>query len=220
MTTTAVDVHEELASAKVGPLHWMLAAMMGALTFFDGYDTFNPAYVIHYVAGPWGLAPGQAGLLISSGLVGFLIGAAGHGVFADRFGRRGTLLGGLWITNIFTLVCGLVSIILHPESFDGHRSWRPDAAGDHLHQRTRAAPCCQRVRALGCCSRVGARRNFCWAGRRVYDATVRMACSLLGWFAVDPAELGASRDSAGIREISGAPEASRRDQSAAEPSAT
>src|SRR5258705_7071981 len=103
MTTTAIDVHEEIATAKVGPLHWMLAAMMGALTFFDGYDTFNPAYVIHYVAGPWGLAPGQAGLLVASGLVGFLIGAAGHGVFADRFGRRGTLLGGLWITNIFTL---------------------------------------------------------------------------------------------------------------------
>ena len=107
MSATVIDVHDELATAKVGPLHWLLAAMMGALTFFDGYDTFNPAYVIHYVAGPWGLAPGQAGLLVSSGLVGFLIGAAGHGVFADRFGRRGTLLGGLWITNIFTLATAL-----------------------------------------------------------------------------------------------------------------
>src|SRR5258705_13082966 len=104
MTTTAIDVHEEIATAKVGPLHWMLAAMMGALTFFDGYDTFNPAYVIHYVAGPWGLKAGQAGLLISSGLVGFLLGAALHGVAADRFGRRGTLLAGLWITSIFTLL--------------------------------------------------------------------------------------------------------------------
>jgi MFS family permease len=107
MSATMIDVHDELASAKVGPVHWLLAAMMGALTFFDGYDTFNPAYVIHYVAGPWGLAPGQAGLLVSSGLVGFLVGAAGHGVVADRFGRRGTLLGGLWITNIFTLATAL-----------------------------------------------------------------------------------------------------------------
>jgi MFS family permease len=107
MSATVVDVHDELATAKVGPLHLILAAMMGALTFFDGYDTFNPAYVIHYVAGPWGLAPGQAGLLVSSGLVGFLTGAAGHGLVADRFGRRGTLLGGLWITNIFTLATAL-----------------------------------------------------------------------------------------------------------------
>src|SRR5262249_38216836 len=83
--------------------YWRLGAMMGALTLFDGYDTFNPAYVIHYVAGPWGLKPGQAGLLVSSGLVGFLIGAAVHGVIADRVGRRVTLLGGLWIMSIFTL---------------------------------------------------------------------------------------------------------------------
>jgi MFS family permease len=104
MTSQAIDVHEELADAKVGAFHWRLGAMMGLLTLFDGYDTFNPAYVIHYVAGPWGLKPGQAGLLISSGLVGFLLGAAIHGVAADRFGRRGTLLAGLWVTSVFTLL--------------------------------------------------------------------------------------------------------------------
>lgn len=107
MPNQPIDVHDELAEAKVGSFHWLLAGMMGALTLFDGYDTFNPAYVIHYVMGPWGLAPGQAGLLVSSGLVGFLIGAAAHGVVADRFGRRVTLLGGLWITNIFTLATAL-----------------------------------------------------------------------------------------------------------------
>jgi MFS family permease len=104
MSAQVIDVHEELAEARVGAFHWRLGAIMGLLTLFDGYDTFNPAYVIHYVAGPWGLKAGQAGLLISSGLVGFLIGAALHGVAADRFGRRGTLLAGLWITSVFTLL--------------------------------------------------------------------------------------------------------------------
>ena len=104
MTAQLIDIQEELAEAKVGKFHWRLGAMMGLLTLFDGYDTFNPAYVIHYVARPWGLQAGQAGLLISSGLVGFLIGAAIHGIVADRLGRRGTLLGGLWITSIFTLL--------------------------------------------------------------------------------------------------------------------
>ena len=104
MSAQVIDIHEELAEAKVGTFHWRLGAIMGLLTLFDGYDTFNPAYVIHYVAKPWGLQPGQAGLLISSGLVGFLIGAAVHGIVADRLGRRGTLLGGLWITSIFTLL--------------------------------------------------------------------------------------------------------------------
>jgi MFS family permease len=107
MTDHGIDVHEELASAKVGAFHLRLGLIMGLLTLFDGYDTFNPAYVIHYVAGPWGLKGGQAGLLISSGLIGFLVGSAVHGLVADRFGRRGTLLGGLWITSIFTLSTAL-----------------------------------------------------------------------------------------------------------------
>jgi len=109
MSTQVIDIHEELAEAKVGQFHWRLGAIMGLLTLFDGYDTFNPAYVIHYVAKPWGLEAGQAGLLISSGLVGFLIGAAIHGIIADRLGRRGTLLGGLWITSIFTLLTAILA---------------------------------------------------------------------------------------------------------------
>ena len=109
MTSQVIDVHEELADAKVGAFHWRLGAIMGLLTLFDGYDTFNPAYVIHYVAGPWGLKAGQAGLLISSGLVGFLLGAALHGVAADKFGRRGTLLAGLWITSVFTLLTAVLA---------------------------------------------------------------------------------------------------------------
>ena len=38
---------------------------------------------------------------------GFLIGSAVHGLVADRLGRRGTLLGGLWITSIFTVLTAL-----------------------------------------------------------------------------------------------------------------
>ena len=105
--THQIDVSAELSEGELGPLHKWLGVMMATLTLFDGYDTFNPAYVIHFVAGPWKLAPGQAGLLVSSGLVGFLIGAAVHGVVADRIGRRVTLLAGLWITSIFTLATPL-----------------------------------------------------------------------------------------------------------------
>jgi MFS family permease len=108
-TSAVIDVHQELAEARVSPFHWNLGAAMGLLTFFDGYDTFTPAYIIHAVSGPWGLQPGQAGLLVSSGLVGFLVGALLHGVIADRLGRRGTLLGGLWIASIFTLLTAFLA---------------------------------------------------------------------------------------------------------------
>jgi AAHS family 4-hydroxybenzoate transporter-like MFS transporter len=103
-TSPELDVHEELSGAAIGRLHRLLGILITLITLFDGYDTFNPAYVIHYVAQPWGLSPSQAGLLVSSGLVGFLFGAVGHGSVADRLGRRGTLLAGLWIVNLFTLL--------------------------------------------------------------------------------------------------------------------
>jgi MFS transporter, AAHS family, 4-hydroxybenzoate transporter len=102
-----VDIHEELAGAAVTPLHKALGILITLITLFDGYDTFNPAYVIQYVRGPWGLSPSQAGFLVSSGLIGFLFGAMGHGLVADRYGRRNTLLAGLWIVNILTLLTAI-----------------------------------------------------------------------------------------------------------------
>jgi MFS family permease len=105
----SVHVQEELARFRVGRFHWQLGITIGALTLFDGYDVFNPAYVIHYVVQPWHLRPAQAGLLVSSGLVGFLLGSAAHGPIADRVGRRVTLLGGLWVASIFTLATGLLA---------------------------------------------------------------------------------------------------------------
>src|SRR5579863_3492759 len=102
-----VDIHEELAGAAVTPLHKMLGIVITLITLFDGYDTFNPAYVIQYVRQPWGLSPSQAGFLVSSGLIGFLFGAMGHGMVADRYGRRNTLLAGLWIVNVLTLLTAI-----------------------------------------------------------------------------------------------------------------
>lgn len=54
---TEIDVHEELAGAAITPLHKILGVVITLITMFDGYDTFNPAYVIHYVMKPWGLLP-------------------------------------------------------------------------------------------------------------------------------------------------------------------
>jgi MFS family permease len=99
-----IDVREEISGAPIGRYHVTLAVLIGLVVFFDGYDTFNPAYVIHYVARPWHLAPGQAGWLVSSGLIGFMIGSLLQGKFSDRYGRRATLLGALWIVTVLSFV--------------------------------------------------------------------------------------------------------------------
>jgi AAHS family 4-hydroxybenzoate transporter-like MFS transporter len=103
-TAAALDVREEIARAPVGGYHVQLTLLVGLIVFFEGYDTFNAAYVLHYVVGPWGLRPGQAGLLISSAMVGFMIGALAQGKASDRFGRRSTLLAALWVATAFSLV--------------------------------------------------------------------------------------------------------------------
>jgi len=97
-----IDVREEIANAPIGAYHRFLALLIGLVVFFDGYDTFNPAYVIHYVTTPWHLSAGRAGWLVSSGLVGFMIGSLLQGKFSDRYGRRKTLLVALWIVTIFS----------------------------------------------------------------------------------------------------------------------
>jgi len=97
-----IDVREEIANAPIGAYHRFLALLIGLVVFFDGYDTFNPAYVIHYVMKPWHLSAGRAGWLVSSGLVGFMIGSLLQGKFSDRYGRRKTLLVALWIVTIFS----------------------------------------------------------------------------------------------------------------------
>ena len=74
---------------------------VGALAvFFAGYDTFNAFYVVRYVIGGWHLSPGQAGLLVSSGLIGFAVAALVQGKISDDVGRRVAIILALWMTAI------------------------------------------------------------------------------------------------------------------------
>ena len=65
-----IDVHAELAGAPLTSFHRRLAVILAGLIIFDGYDTVNPSYVVHYLARAWSLTPSQGGLLVSSGLLG------------------------------------------------------------------------------------------------------------------------------------------------------
>jgi AAHS family 4-hydroxybenzoate transporter-like MFS transporter len=104
-----IDVRQEIANAPIGRYHRLIALLIGMVVFFDGYDTFNPAYVIHYVMKPWHLLPSQAGFLVSSGLIGFMIGSLAQGKFSDRHGRRAALLVSLWIATIFSFATAVLA---------------------------------------------------------------------------------------------------------------
>jgi AAHS family 4-hydroxybenzoate transporter-like MFS transporter len=107
-----VDIRSELEKAPLGARHWIVVLLLGLVTLFDGYDTFSPSYVIPYAIKQWHLPPSQAGLLVSSGLVGFMIGSLLVGLIADRVGRKRTLIAGLVIASLFDLL-----IAIHARSF-------------------------------------------------------------------------------------------------------
>lgn len=77
--------------------------LLAIATLFDGYDVFVPTYVIPYAIGAWRLLPSEAGLLVSSGLVGFMIGALLNGSFADRIGRKPVLAAALLLAALGNL---------------------------------------------------------------------------------------------------------------------
>ncbi|MQA97676.1 MAG: MFS transporter [Streptosporangiales bacterium] len=101
-------MRKELEEARLRPYHWMLIVIVWLAIFFDGYDVFVPAYVIHFVTEPWGLSKAEAGLLVSAGLVGVGIGAIGQGFIADRIGRRPTMIAGLIISGVLSAATPLI----------------------------------------------------------------------------------------------------------------
>ncbi len=91
----SIDLREEIEQLPLGRQHILLIAILALATLFDGYDVFVPAYVIPFAMRAWGLLPSEAGLLVSSGLVGFMIGSLANGALADRIGRKPVLVGSL-----------------------------------------------------------------------------------------------------------------------------
>lgn len=108
-TPERLDAIQQLRAAKFGRFHLLLVVGVLLAMVFDGYDTLNPSYVIHYTAKPWGLSHSATGLMVASGLIGFLIGALAHGPVADRIGRRPVLLGALFGAGLFSLLTAVAA---------------------------------------------------------------------------------------------------------------
>jgi AAHS family 4-hydroxybenzoate transporter-like MFS transporter len=104
------DARSIRAAAEAAPLnryHIRIIILVAAITVFDGYDNFVPSYVIHFTRDAWHLNLEQAGFLVSSGLIGFMVGAMVNGSIADRFGRKPTLIGALLIAGVFSTLTGV-----------------------------------------------------------------------------------------------------------------
>ncbi|WP_322060122.1 MFS transporter [Paraburkholderia sp. J63] len=108
-----IDVSHEIESAPLRPFHIKLGLLISLILLFDGYDLYNTAYIVHYVAADWRLNAQQIGALLSSGLAGFAAGSTISGFFADRFGRRTALLLGCWTSSAMSLAIACFARDLH-----------------------------------------------------------------------------------------------------------
>jgi putative MFS transporter len=68
-------------------LHRLARVIVGAATFFDGFDVLAIAGAMPVLVNLWALSPAQVGLIISIGYLGQLLGSLGFSYLADRFGR-------------------------------------------------------------------------------------------------------------------------------------
>ncbi|MDQ0616711.1 MFS transporter [Arthrobacter globiformis] len=101
-----IDVREEIANSQLRPRHWALVCLISLAIVFDGIDTLVPSLVIPTLQKLWQLSPGQSGLLVSAGLIGFAVGSLTHGPVADRFGRRPVFVAGLLISGVLSVLTG------------------------------------------------------------------------------------------------------------------
>lgn len=102
-----IDLLETMQAAPLSPFHISLAILLALILWFDGYDLYNAAYIVHDVAPLWHLSPSQVGVLLSCGLAGFALGSVVSGLFGDRMGRRSVLVAGVWGAGLMSLAIGL-----------------------------------------------------------------------------------------------------------------
>lgn len=82
--------------------------MMGGLGYtFDAMDAAVVAFILPPVAKLFGLDDGQTGLLGSSVLIGYLLGAFFAGTLGDRFGRRSVMMWALAIYSTASVFAAL-----------------------------------------------------------------------------------------------------------------
>ena len=80
--------------------------LIGAATFFDGFDVIAIAATLPLLIQKWGLTPGQVGFLIASGSIGQLIGAFLFPWLAERHGRVRAIAWSSGIIGVTSIACG------------------------------------------------------------------------------------------------------------------
>jgi AAHS family 4-hydroxybenzoate transporter-like MFS transporter len=103
-TATAFDVRRFIDERPVGRYQLLVGVMCSLIVFVDGFDAQAMGYVAPALSTAMQIPRSVLGPVISSGLVGMMIGAMVSGPLADQFGRRPVLVGCVLIFGVGSLL--------------------------------------------------------------------------------------------------------------------
>jgi AAHS family 4-hydroxybenzoate transporter-like MFS transporter len=102
------DLEAVIDSSPLSPYQLFVIALCALVAMMDGFDTQSVAFVAPEITRIWGVAPSAFGAVFGAGLFGGLIGAMIFGIAGDRLGRKPTLIAGVLIFAVGSLVTSLV----------------------------------------------------------------------------------------------------------------
>ena len=103
-STAALDIRRFIDERPVSRYQMRVAVMCGLIVFVDGFDAQAMGYVAPALTVALKISRGVLGSVISSGLVGMMIGALVSGPLADRIGRKPVLIACSLIFGLGSLV--------------------------------------------------------------------------------------------------------------------
>ena len=102
---TLSDVVGRLERLPISRWHLKARFIVGIATFFDGIDFLAIAYVLPVLAPRWHLTPAEIGLMLSASFAGQMVSGLFFGWFAERFGRRTTIIVATALYSLMSFGC-------------------------------------------------------------------------------------------------------------------
>lgn len=102
-----------VASPQTNCRFWLyiIAAVASLGGLLSGFDTGVISGALLYINDTWPLSGLEKGWVVSSALVGAVIGAAANGILADLYGRKKVIIATALIFALGSIICGFASSI-------------------------------------------------------------------------------------------------------------
>ncbi|TCP77538.1 AAHS family 4-hydroxybenzoate transporter-like MFS transporter [Pseudomonas putida] len=99
----SLDVQLFINQQPLSRYQWRVVLLCFLIVFLDGLDTAAMGFIAPALSQEWGIDRASLGPVMSAALIGMVFGALGSGPLADRFGRKGVLVGAVLVFGGFSL---------------------------------------------------------------------------------------------------------------------